>query len=108
MASQTVYQEPQLFAELTVSENIFVGRELVRGGRVDWAAQHERVLELLTLLGLPEAYATRAVGDLSIAEQQQVSSPRRWPATPRYSSSTNHRRSSPIPRSRSSSASFAG
>ena len=70
---QSVYQEPQLFAELTVSENIFVGRELVRGGRVDWAAQHERVLELLTLLGLPEAYATRAVGDLSIAEQQQVS-----------------------------------
>ncbi len=70
---QTVYQEPQLFAELTVSENIFVGRELVRAGRVDWAAQHEKVLELLALLGLPEAYATRAVGDLSIAEQQQVS-----------------------------------
>ena len=45
----------------------------MRGGRVDWAAQHERVLELLALLGLPEAYATRAVGDLSIAEQQQVS-----------------------------------
>lgn len=70
---QTVYQEPQLFAELTVSENIFVGRELVSGGRVDWAAQHEKVLELLQLLGLPERYATRPVGDLSIAEQQQVS-----------------------------------
>ncbi len=70
---QTVYQEPQLFAELTVSENIFVGREVVRGGRVDWAAQHAKVLELLELLGLPARYATRAVGDLSIAEQQQVS-----------------------------------
>ena len=70
---QTVYQEPQLFAELTVSENIFVGRELVRAGRVDWSAQHVRVLELLELLGLPARYATRAVGDLSIAEQQQVS-----------------------------------
>ncbi len=70
---QTVYQEPQLFAELTVSENIFVGREMVSGGRVNWAAQHERVLELLALLGLPERYATRTVGDLSIAEQQQVS-----------------------------------
>lgn len=70
---QTVYQEPQLFSELTVSENIFVGREIVSGGRVDWAAQHEKVLELLTLLGLPEQHATRTVGDLSIAEQQQVS-----------------------------------
>lgn len=70
---QTVYQEPQLFAELTVSENIFLGREVVSAGRVDWAGQHERVLELLRLLGLPERYATRAVGDLSTAEQQQVS-----------------------------------
>ncbi len=70
---QTVYQEPQLFAELTVSENIFVGREIVTRGRVDWAAQHDKVLELLALLDLPERYATRTVGDLSIAEQQQVS-----------------------------------
>lgn len=70
---QTVYQEPQLFAELTVSENIFVGRERIRVGRVDWASQHERVIELLELLGLPASYATRLVGELSIAEQQQVS-----------------------------------
>jgi ABC-type sugar transport system ATPase subunit len=69
----TVYQEPQLFAELTVAENIFVGRELRRAGRVDWAAQNARVVELLDLIGLPARYATRAVGELSIAEQQQVS-----------------------------------
>ena len=69
----TVYQEPQLFAELTVSENIFVGRELRRGGRVDWAAQNAKVVELLELLGLPGRYATVPVGSLSIAEQQQVS-----------------------------------
>ncbi len=69
----TVYQEPQLFAELTVSENIFTGREIRKGGRIDWAAQNEKVVELLTLLGLPARYATATVGDLSIAEQQQVS-----------------------------------
>ena len=28
----TVYQEPQLFSELTVSENIFMGREIRKGG----------------------------------------------------------------------------
>src|SRR5438128_156388 len=35
----TVYQDPQLFGELSVAENVFVGRELRRRGRVDWAAQ---------------------------------------------------------------------
>jgi rhamnose transport system ATP-binding protein len=69
----TVYQEPQLFPDLTVAENIFIGRELRRGGRVDWAAQNDTVVELLELLGLPTRYATVPVGSLSIAEQQQVS-----------------------------------
>ena len=69
----TVYQEPQLFSELTVSENIFTGREIRKGPRVDWAAQNARVTELLELLGLPGRYATVPVGTLSIAEQQQVS-----------------------------------
>ena len=69
----TVYQEPQLFTELTVSENIFLGREIRRGGRIDWAAQSEKVQELLALLDLPAHYGTATVGDLSIAEQQQVS-----------------------------------
>jgi len=69
----TVYQEPQLFAELTVSENIFTGREMRKGVRVDWAAQNAKVVELLQLLGLPGRYATVTLGSLSIAEQQQVS-----------------------------------
>jgi rhamnose transport system ATP-binding protein len=69
----TVYQEPQLFPELTVSENIFTGREIRRRGRVAWAEQNAKVVELLELLGLPAKYATVPVGELSIAEQQQVS-----------------------------------
>lgn len=72
----TVYQEPQLFGELTVSENIFIGRELHRSGRagpVDWAAQHAQVVEVLDLLGLPPRVATAIVADLPIATQQQVS-----------------------------------
>ena len=59
----TVYQEPQLFAELTVSENIFTGREIRKGGRIDWAEQNAKVVELLELLGLPARYATVPVGD---------------------------------------------
>lgn len=69
----TVYQEPHLFGELSVAENIFLGRELRRGARIDWAAQQVRVLELLELIGLPAAIATRSVGELSIAQRQQVS-----------------------------------
>lgn len=69
----TVYQEPQLFAELTVAENVFMGREIVKGGRVDWATQNARVADLLTALDLPAKLTTATVGDLSVATQQQVS-----------------------------------
>ena len=69
----TVYQEPQLFPDLTVAENVFTGREITRRGKVDWAAQNARVVELLELIGLPRRYATVPVSELSIAEQQQVS-----------------------------------
>ncbi|OPX06370.1 sugar ABC transporter ATP-binding protein [Mycobacterium sp. AT1] len=69
----TVYQEPQLFSELTVAENVFMGREMVTRGRVDWAAQNEKVVDLLEALGLPAKLSTAVVGNLSVATQQQVS-----------------------------------
>ncbi|TPG32759.1 sugar ABC transporter ATP-binding protein [Mycolicibacterium hodleri] len=69
----TVYQEPQLFSELSVAENVFMGREMVTRGRVDWAAQNERVVSLLEALGLSAKLATATVGSLSVATQQQVS-----------------------------------
>lgn len=70
---QTVYQEPQLFPELSVAENVFVGRELKRGIRVDWPGQADQMHELLDTVGLPDHIATVPVGRLSIAQQQQVS-----------------------------------
>ena len=70
---QTVYQEPQLFPELSITENVFLGRELTKGGRIDWAAQAAEIQELLQMIGLPPEVATVQVADLSIAQQQQVS-----------------------------------
>jgi rhamnose transport system ATP-binding protein len=70
---QTVYQEPQLFPELSVAENVFVGREIKRGLRIDWTAQADHMHDLLGTVGLPDRIATVPVGSLSIAEQQQVS-----------------------------------
>ncbi|MBO1771118.1 sugar ABC transporter ATP-binding protein [Agrococcus sp. TF02-05] len=70
---QTVYQEPQLFPELTVAENFFVGREITRGPMIDWRAQAPRMLELLDTVGLDRGVASQPLGGLSIAQQQQVS-----------------------------------
>lgn len=70
---QTVYQEPQLFPELSVAENIFVGRELRRGPRIDWASQADKVHDLLLTVGLDDSVSTLPIGTLSIAQQQQVS-----------------------------------
>ncbi|MEV7813431.1 sugar ABC transporter ATP-binding protein [Streptomyces flaveolus] len=70
----TVYQEPQTFAELSVLENVFAGRELrTRAGGVDWAAQRRRVRELLTGLRLDPELADTRMGDLTVGQQQLVS-----------------------------------
>jgi rhamnose transport system ATP-binding protein len=73
----TVYQEPQLFAELSVAENIFLGRELRRGALggllVDRSAQRRRAVELLERLGLDPGLADVRAADLPVAEQQLVS-----------------------------------
>jgi rhamnose transport system ATP-binding protein len=67
-----IYQQPALFAELTVAENIALGLERTgRWGRVDWRARHKRAEDLLARVGAridPEADA----GDLSMPQQQLV------------------------------------
>ncbi|WP_342023543.1 sugar ABC transporter ATP-binding protein [Arthrobacter citreus] len=70
---ETVYQEPQLFDELTVVENVYIGRELTTGIRIDWRKATAEVAELLDVIGLPQKYIRVPVGELSIAEKQQVS-----------------------------------
>ena len=68
-----VYQEPQLFADLTVEENIFLGREETRFGKVDWADQRGRVEALLERLKLEPGIMHKRVADLPVGEQQLVS-----------------------------------
>lgn len=68
----TVYQDPQLVPELSITENMFLGRELVSGAGIDWKAQAEKAEETLRLVGFPPERASRKVQDLSIAEQQLV------------------------------------
>jgi rhamnose transport system ATP-binding protein len=67
-----IYQEPSLFPDLTVAENIFMGRQPVRPGRrIDRAAMERSAREIFTRLGVHLDPATPARG-LSVADQQIV------------------------------------
>ncbi len=67
----TVYQDPLVYPELTVTENIFMGRDLRdRVGNIDKRAQVRRVHDLLRDLEVDPRLATRPIGGLSIALRQ--------------------------------------
>jgi len=67
----TIYQETSLVQDITVAENIFLGRQPTVGGRVDWKRMMESargVLERLSINLSPAAL----VSSLSSAQQQLV------------------------------------
>src|SRR5690349_22933942 len=66
-----IHQELKLLPELSIAENVFVGRWPMRGGRVDRATMIERAQEQLARLNL-RLPATRKVQGLSTAQQQLV------------------------------------
>jgi rhamnose transport system ATP-binding protein len=67
-----IYQEPTLFPDLTVAENMFIGRQPLRSGRrIDRRAMREEAAEIFKRLGVPLDPARIARG-LSIADQQVV------------------------------------
>jgi rhamnose transport system ATP-binding protein len=67
-----IYQEPSLFPDLDIAENIFVGRQPAgSGGRVDWRLMYREAKDLLLSLGVHLDPKTKA-RNLSIAEQQMV------------------------------------
>ncbi len=67
-----IYQEPTLFPDLSIAENVVMGRHPLKGARrIDRGAMHEQVQELLERLGVVLG-AERPVRGLSIADQQIV------------------------------------
>ncbi|WP_345537660.1 sugar ABC transporter ATP-binding protein [Phytohabitans rumicis] len=67
-----IYQEPTLFPDLSVAENIFMGRQPLRGlRRIDGAAMRQRAAELFARLGV-HLDPDRPARGLSIADQQLV------------------------------------
>ena len=65
----TVYQEISLCPNLTVAENMFIGRET--GRTVNWREREKRAGELLDNLGIP-ARPRQQLGSCSLAVQQMV------------------------------------
>lgn len=66
-----IYQEFNLVPELTVRENIFLGREKTRGGFVDATQERRLALRLFERIGVRIDPGAK-VSDLSVAQQQTV------------------------------------
>jgi D-xylose transport system ATP-binding protein len=66
-----IFQELSLVKELTVGENIFLGKEPSRFGVINWAQLYQKAAKLLQDLHLPIDPRT-PVGNLGIGQQQLV------------------------------------
>lgn len=68
-----IHQELSLAPNLSVAENIYLGREPTRGGLLDRRRMRAQARELITVLGLHEIRDVESeVGTLSVAHQQLV------------------------------------
>ncbi len=66
-----IHQEMRLLPDLSIAENMFVGRLLMKGGRIDRESMNQRAAEQLRRLGL-NVQPTALVRTLRVAAQQQV------------------------------------
>lgn len=68
----TVYQEVNLCPNLSVAENILIGREPMKRGMIDWKAMNAQAAEILKrILGM-DIDVSRFLGSYSVAIQQMV------------------------------------
>ncbi len=68
-----VYQEPNIFADMSVLENIFMGNETTSPrGTIRWTEMYEEAIEALKLVGLGGDILHLTMSELSIGNQQLV------------------------------------
>lgn len=67
----TVYQEVNLCSNLSVAESIFIGREPMKMGRIDWKTMNRKAEEALTRLNV-RLDVTQTLDSYSVAIQQMV------------------------------------
>ncbi len=66
-----IYQEPSLFLDLSLAENVFIGRQPKKGAVIDWKFAQTEAARLFKELGV-ELDPKRQARGLSIADQQVV------------------------------------
>lgn len=67
----TVYQEINLCPNLTVAENIYIGRQPMKFGRVDWRTMNKDAQTLLDSLNI-DVNVTETLDNYSVSVQQMI------------------------------------
>ena len=67
-----IHQELNMCQHLTVANNMFLGRELTKGGKLDTAEMNRQAVEQLKKLGIHDLDPNTIVGDLPVGRQQMV------------------------------------
>jgi len=67
----TIYQETSLVPEITVAENIFLGRQPMRGGKLRWKQMYDDAKQILSDLSI-NLNPRSIVSNLSAAQQQLI------------------------------------
>lgn len=67
----TVYQEINLCPNLTVAENIYIGRQPMKQGRVDWKTMNQKAKALLESLHI-QVDVTETLDNYSVSIQQMI------------------------------------
>lgn len=68
-----IHQEFNLITDLTIAENIFLGREKLRfSGVIDWKSMYQETKEVLKKVGIDHLSADTLISDCSVAERQLI------------------------------------
>ncbi|MDR1791776.1 MAG: sugar ABC transporter ATP-binding protein [Propionibacteriaceae bacterium] len=66
-----IHQELALIPELSITENIFLGNEPMKGGLIDWHTARKRAIELLARVGI-DIDPSIQIKNLGVGQQQLV------------------------------------
>ena len=66
-----IHQELTMIPELSITENIFMGNEIVRNGLIDWDMERQKTIELLERVGL-NLNPNTPIKNLGVGQQQLV------------------------------------
>ena len=67
-----VYQELNIVKQLSVTDNVFMGRAIKKNGLLDYSRMHAEAEEALKSLGHPEINVKKECGKLGVGLQQMV------------------------------------